>query len=109
MLITNQRLDKLAASRADFKACGMLTASLSLFSGYFSLDFVSLADRVFRLSTDEGTGVAPAAPPPAASEDDDDDQAAVTGPRIQARINLTKTITHMHFLKYIYYCKITAT
>jgi hypothetical protein len=27
MLLTNQRLDKLAASRADFKARGMLTAS----------------------------------------------------------------------------------
>ncbi|KIM78662.1 hypothetical protein PILCRDRAFT_11114 [Piloderma croceum F 1598] len=76
----------------------MLTASLSLFSGYFPLDFGFLADRVFQLSTDEGTGVALAAPPPAANEDDNNDKAAVTGPRIQACVNLTKTITFNHRL-----------
>jgi hypothetical protein len=105
MLLTNQQLDKLAASRADFKARGMLTGSFNLFGEYFYLDF---ADRVFRLSTDEKTSVAPAAPPPAANEDDDD-EAAVAGPRIQACVNLAKTITRMHFLTYIYYRKITAT
>jgi hypothetical protein len=107
MLLTNQRLNKLAASCADFKAHGMLTGLFNLFGEYFYLDF---ADRVFWLSTDEKTGVAPAAPPPAANKDYDDEAAvAVAGPRIQACVNLAKTITHMHFLTYIYYRKITAT
>jgi hypothetical protein len=83
----------------------MLTGLFNLFGEYFYLDF---ADRVFRLSTDKKTSVAPAAPPPAANEDDDD-EAAVAGPRIQACVNLAKTITCMHFLTYIYYRKITAT
>ena len=98
MLLTNQRLDKLAASRADFKARGMLTASLNLFSEYFSLDSRASTNR---LSTDQGTDVAPpapAAPPPTASGDDNDDEAAAAGPRIQACVNLAKTVTRMHLL-----------
>jgi hypothetical protein len=100
MLLTNQRLDKLAASRADFKARGMLTASLNSLSESFSLDLGCSADRVFRLPTNEETDAAPsapAAPSPAANEDNEDnDKVAVAGPRIQASVNLAKTIIRMH-------------
>ena len=99
MLLTNQQLDKLAASYADFKARGMLTASLNSFHVYFSLQFKSSADRVFGISIDERTDVAPPAPAP--SKDDDDDEVAVVGPKIQAHVNLAKMITHMYlFLIY---------
>jgi hypothetical protein len=100
MLLTNQWLDKLATSHADFKAHGMLTALLNLFRAYFSLQFGSSTDRVFWLSTDEGTDVAP--PAPAAGEDDNnDDEIAVAGPKIQAHVNIAKMITRMYlFLIY---------
>jgi len=39
MLLTNQQLDKLAASRANFKACGVLTASINSSGACFNLNF----------------------------------------------------------------------
>src|SRR3984957_2032704 len=39
MLLTNQQLDKLAASCADLKARGMLTASINLSGACFNLNF----------------------------------------------------------------------
>ena len=74
----------------------MLTASLNLFSEYFSLDSRASTNR---LSIDQETDVAPpapAAPSPTASSDDNDDEAAAAGPQIQAYVNLAKTVTHMH-------------
>jgi len=48
MLQSNQWLNKLAASRVDFKACGMLTASLYPFgSACVNSNFGSLADIAF--------------------------------------------------------------
>jgi hypothetical protein len=38
MLLTNQRLDKLAALRANFKACGVLTASINSSGACFNLN-----------------------------------------------------------------------
>jgi len=102
MLLTNQRLNKLAASRADFKARGMLTGSLYPFGACINLNFGSLADVVIYLSADQGNNAAPpvpAPPPPpiAVHEDnDDDDEVAVAGPRIQAHVNLAKTITRTY-------------
>ena len=102
MLLTNQRLDKLAASRADFKACVMLTASMALpFGACINPNFFgSLAEIVICLSIDQRNYAAPSAPAPpppmATCGDDDEDEAAVTGPRIQAHVNLAKTITHTY-------------
>jgi hypothetical protein len=66
----------------------------------FSLDLECLADRVFRLPTDEETDAAPSAPatpPPAANEDNkDNNKVAVVGPKIQASVNIAKTIIRMH-------------
>jgi hypothetical protein len=78
----------------------MFTASLNSFRAYFSLQFGSSADRVFWLSTDEGTDVAPPAPP-AGEDDNNDDEVVVAGPKIQAHVNLAKMITCMYlFLIY---------
>jgi hypothetical protein len=93
MLLTNQQLDKLATSCVDSKACEMLTASFNSFSAYFSLHFMSSADRVFWLSADEGADMAP---PAQAASVDNDNKVAVVGPKIQACVNLTNTITCMY-------------
>jgi len=106
MLLTNQWLDKLATSRADFKARGMLTASLYPFNVCVNLNFRLLADMVICLSTDHNVAPSTPAPPPpmAAHEDNDnDDEVAVAGPQIQAQVNLTKTITciYIYFLIFL--------
>jgi hypothetical protein len=97
MLLTNQQLDKLAASRADFKARGMLTASSS---ACINPKFGSFADIVICPSTDQRNYTAPSAPVPpppmAAREDEDEDEAAVAGARIQAHVTLAKTIARMY-------------
>jgi hypothetical protein len=97
MLLTNQRLDKLAASRADFKARGMLTASSS---ACINPKFGSFADIVICPSTDQRNYAAPSAPAPpppmAAREDEDEDEAAVAGARIQAHVTLAKTIARTY-------------
>jgi hypothetical protein len=61
-----------------------------------------LADVVIYLSADQGNNAAPpvpAPPPPPIAvheDDDDDDEVAVAGPRIQAHVNLAKTITRTY-------------
>jgi hypothetical protein len=64
MLLTNQRVDKLAASRVHFADCGLLQASI-------------LPER-YR----------PQAPP--VTQDEDEDEKAVDGPAILGWTKLTK-------------------
>jgi hypothetical protein len=99
MLLTNQQLNKLAALHADFEACRMLTASINSSGAYFNLNFWSLTNIVICLSTDNTAPPAPAPLPSMAAredDDDDDDKGTVVGPRIQAHVNLAKTIAHMY-------------
>ncbi|KAF9455822.1 hypothetical protein BDZ94DRAFT_1356091 [Collybia nuda] len=70
MLVTNQRLDKLAAARVDFMARGMLNGSC--LAPHLNL-------------------VAPIPPPPAPVILLDTDDEAVNGPRVEAAVSLAKT------------------
>ncbi|KAF7979332.1 hypothetical protein HWV62_42747 [Athelia sp. TMB] len=72
MLMTNQRLDKLAASRVDYKARGMLEGTC-LNSVLLTLHQPGPTDK---LNLD----------------DDDDDDDVVPGPRVQARVKLSATV-----------------
>lgn len=83
MLLTNQRLDKLAASRVDFNDRGMLKGTV-------------LSDAVEALrSVNEANDleVAPLHAQGIGDEDDDDDDGGVVaGPTILASVDLAKTI-----------------
>ncbi|KAF8488240.1 hypothetical protein F5888DRAFT_1623289, partial [Russula emetica] len=70
MLVTNQRLDKLAASRVDFASRGMLKGTCS--------------NNTLNNPTAGGNVQAQA--------DDDDDEGDVAGPRVLANVTLAKTI-----------------
>lgn len=80
MLVTNQRLDKLAAARVDFTARGMLRGS--------GLPLHLLGDDV------EADGLEPLPPQPLPAMPDDDERmdfGAVDEPLSQSEIKLAKT------------------
>lgn len=91
MLLTNQRLDKLAAARADYAERGMLVGSL-LYAVITAMEAAAAAAAaaavaaVPALAGAQG-GAQPAAPIPA--EDNDEDEV-VTGPRVLASVCLAK-------------------
>ncbi|OJA13053.1 hypothetical protein AZE42_13586 [Rhizopogon vesiculosus] len=72
MLLTNQWLDKLAASCVDFEARGMLTRGA-----------IRIPGRNAEPSSIPGSAVV---------EEDDDDEDTVPGPRVLAHVELAKTI-----------------
>lgn len=78
MLTTNQRLDKLAASRVDFQARGMLQGSMF-----------------------DGNLVPPEPPPLQEVDDDDDDGGAVEGD-VLGEVKLARKACTFYFLWLIY-------
>lgn len=108
MLITNQRLDKLAAARVDFASRGMLKGTLlsdvlraqgqqhtsnymfcinDVYSGYNELQAESPATGT---PADAGAAINAGA---AIDDDDDDDDGTVPGPTVMAHVDLAKKMT----------------
>ena len=105
MLLTNQRLDKLAASRVDFTKRGMLNgtciertlATLSMYPYIhlvsYNADEVPLVNCPGRASEDDGDAAAAAADDDDNDDDDDDDDdETVAGPKVLAHVDLAKTV-----------------
>ena len=107
MLLTNQRLDKLAASRVDFARHGMLIGTclsyaLYTFDGkllpsciFLSANYIlsTEASRVVRTDEDHvgaGNDVERGNP------DDDDDGGDAPGPTVLATVELAKTVGKSH-------------
>ncbi|KAF8502848.1 hypothetical protein F5888DRAFT_1607397 [Russula emetica] len=85
MLVTNQRLDKLAASRVDFASRGMLKGTcLSQMLYKFGAHNTASSNNTLNNPTAGGNVQAQA--------DDDDDEGDVAGPRVLANVTLAKTI-----------------
>lgn len=80
MLVTNQRLDKLAAARVDFTARGMLRGT--------GLPLYLLGDGAEDIDFFEAT---PQPPPPLPDDDERMDYGAVEEPMSQSEIKLAKT------------------
>lgn len=78
MLTTNQRLDKLAASRVDFQARGMLQGSM--FNG----------------------NLVPPEPPPLQEVDDDDDDGGAVEGDVLGEVKLARKACTFYFLWLIY-------
>jgi hypothetical protein len=99
MLLTNQRLDKLAASHVDFAKRGMLNgtctesalATLGMYPHIhlvsYNADEVPLVNCPGPASEDDGDDAAAAA-----DDDDDDDDETVAGPKVLAYVDLAKTV-----------------
>ncbi|KAL7278113.1 hypothetical protein ACG7TL_008084 [Trametes sanguinea] len=90
MLMTNQRLDKLAASRVDFTECGMLmddclaAARSALGEGF---DRPGLTGAAWRKE---------AQPTPRLESHEDEDGKAVDGPRVMAYMTMATTTHSQH-------------
>jgi hypothetical protein len=102
MLLTNQRLDKLAASRVDFTKRGMLqgTCLQSILSGLresldLPCDVHHNTDHFSPIEPpdlpDDGEATAPVQSM-ADDEDEDEDDGAVAGPKVMAHVDLAKTV-----------------
>lgn len=95
MLVTNQRLDKLAASRVDFKDRGMLDGTIisSTRTYYLIKHEIALLTTAIELTND------PSGPQDVALRTGDDhdgneigDEGVVHGPTILAHVDLAKTV-----------------
>lgn len=109
MLLTNQQLDKFAASCADFEACGMLKGGLETLGESATFGFYT-----FNLINGFSANIRPLGPLTAAfanaaaaaennggnnnnnndhnNNNDDDDDGIVSSPRVLAHVELAKTI-----------------
>lgn len=106
MLITNQRLDKLSASRRDYKARGMMegtclsSVQLALLAlrKWFTFILLSIDELItFTSETQDESSPDAVTDPTAVIDADDDDDEVITGPRVQARVKLAATICACNF------------
>ena len=105
MLLTNQRIDKLAAARADFTKRGMLQGTClswiliklgmrqSFNSSDIHLNFIytGIADGLGHPVQEPGANL-DIVPHVAVACEEDEDGEDVTGPTVQAHVELVKTI-----------------
>ena len=113
MLLTNQRLDKLAAARANFVSRGMLNGTYlsslwnQILGAFFNYIFITFITSIIDtngaesdLSINEGTlnGNTNNRPGTKQPNDDDDVDVDVDGPRVEAHVDLSKNAC-----KYIFY------
>jgi len=109
MLVTNQRLDKLAASRVDFKDRGMLDGTIlsnilcALRKYYFIKHEIALLTTAIELAND------PNGPQDVALRTSDDhdgneieDEGVVHGPTILAHVDLAKTVGMLPGVIFVY-------
>ncbi|THH16281.1 hypothetical protein EUX98_g9327 [Antrodiella citrinella] len=101
MLLTNQRLDKLAASRSDFAARGMLVGSL-LFAVIDTFEAAAAQAAVQNAAAaSEAEDDAEKVEERAGKDDAEDDDEVVEGPRVMASVTLAKRPVHGYYPKQI--------
>lgn len=96
MLVTNQRLDKLAASRADFNSRGMLHGTC-LTDGLKRLSCTLLDDTTSGLDGSfDPVDNSQSDPDDDQAADEDGDSGVVSGPRVLASVTLARRAREYH-------------